>query len=190
MYLCELISRSRAQSKPDAGDLARIAELEEDIAGATAELEELTEKSEGIESDIKALEQKILDIGGSRLLMQKSKVEGITLRLNISSEEMTKAEVAKAKAEKDSVKLQGLIESNEAALTDVQTDIQDLDAQLAECNEYADEVRNKVEVAKTAEENSKDDLDNLKAELDEKTEEIQAFRQKEVRYASCSWDLN
>ena len=70
-----LLRDIRAQNKPDAGDLARIASLEEDIATSTEELNELQERTASIEADIKALEKKILEIGGARLLSQKSKVD-------------------------------------------------------------------------------------------------------------------
>ena len=45
----------RSQSKPDAGDVARISTLERDIAAATTELEELQDKSGTIEKAIKDL---------------------------------------------------------------------------------------------------------------------------------------
>ena len=172
----------RSQSKPDTGAIARIAVLDRDIATSTEELQDLQERSGKIEKAIKDLEKKILDIGGSRLLTQKSKVDGIRLHINLANDEITKAEVAKAKAEKDSVKFDGAIQNNTALWQEVETELEDLNGQIQECGQYVKELRTKVEAAQTAAEHSKDDLDNLKAELDAKTEEIQAFRQKEVRF--------
>ena len=63
---------------------------------------------------IEDLEQKILDIGGARLLTQKSKVDGIKLHINLANDEITKAEVAKAKAEKHSAKLDASINTNKS----------------------------------------------------------------------------
>lgn len=48
-------------------------------------------------------------------------------------------------------------------------------------NEYLEELRVQVEAAQVAAENSKDDLDKLKTQLETKREEIQEFRKKEVR---------
>jgi structural maintenance of chromosome 4 len=143
-------------------------------------LESLQSRSGTIEEAIKALEKKILDIGGSRLLAQKSKVDGLKLHINLASEEITKAEVAKAKAEKDSVKLQNSIAGSRQALTEIETEIETLNESLQEVKDYVADIRAKVEAAQAEVENSKDDLENLKVELDEKTEEIQAFRAKEV----------
>ncbi|OBZ79683.1 Structural maintenance of chromosomes protein 4 [Grifola frondosa] len=170
----------KSQSKPDAGDIARIAALDAEIEETSAELEKLQERTGSIEQEIKALEDKILKIGGARLLSQKSKVDGIRLHINLANDEMTKAEVSKAKAEKDSVKLQNTIDTNRTSLDESEGELQELSEQLKECAEYVAEIRSKVEAAQAAAENSKDDLETLKAELDEKTEEIQAFRQKEM----------
>jgi structural maintenance of chromosome 4 len=176
-----LTSYHRAQSKPDAAAIARIKVLAAEIVSATTEAEELQEKSSKIEQAIQALEKKILDVGGAKLLTQKSKVDGIRLHINLANDVITKAEVAKAKAEKDTVKLQHTLETSTNSLQEVEREIADLDDQLEECGQYVAKLRTKVDAAQTAAENSKDDLEALKAELDAKTEEIQAFRQKEVR---------
>ena len=121
------------------------------------------------------------------MLGQKSKVDGIKLHIDLANDEMTKAEIAKAKAEKDTVKLANAIKNNKATLEELQEELEGLNQQYEECTEYVEEIRAQVEVAQTAAENSKDDLEALKAQLDEKTEEIQAFRQKEVCHkVSCS----
>jgi structural maintenance of chromosome 4 len=183
----------RAQSKPDAGDLARIAALDKSIKASTATLEDLQEKSSSIEEDIKALEKKIIDIGGSRLLAQKSKVEGISLHIKLANDEITKAEVAKARAEKDSTKFDSAIANNTEALEALEAELEDIETKLEECTSYVNEIRKKVDQAKEAEDASKEDLENLKAELDEKTEGIQAFRKKEVYSfgaASVCYTLN
>ena len=137
-------------------------------------------RSGTIEAAIKALEKKILDIGGSRLLAQKSKVDGLKLHINLANDEITRAEVAKAKAEKDSVKLQGSIAGNQQGLMEVEAELEKLNESLQEVKDYVADIRAKVEAAQAEVENSKDDLENLKVELDQKTEEIQAFRTKEV----------
>lgn len=126
-------------------------------------------------------------------MTQKSKVDGIRLHINLANDEITKAEVAKAKAEKDTTKFDSTIETNRASLDEVEGELGDLTSQLEECVQYVTELRSQVEAAQAAAEHSKDDLESLKSELDTKTEEIQAFRQKEVcigyfsrkAYADC-----
>lgn len=134
-----------------------------------------------IEKAIQALENKILEVGGAKLLAQKSKVDGVKLHMNLANEEMTKAEVALAKAEKDTAKFMNAIDTNTLALEDVEQDVAKLDQQLQECNDTLDDIRSKVGAAQAAAENAKDDLEGLKADLDEKLVGIQEFRKKEVR---------
>ncbi|KAH8111883.1 RecF/RecN/SMC [Phellopilus nigrolimitatus] len=162
----------KSKSKPDEGDLARMATLDKEIASSTAELDKLKKKAGVVEKAIQELEKKILDIGGSKLLSQKSKVDGIKLHINLAMDEITKAEVNKAKAEQDSVRFGKNVETNTAALQEVEGELEDLNEQLREVNVYVTDLQSK--------ENAKDDLENLKTELDTKTEEIQQFRQREM----------
>ncbi|KAF8167274.1 RecF/RecN/SMC [Crassisporium funariophilum] len=168
-----------SQNKPNTGDLARMSKLDKAIETSRAALNDLHKKSSRIEQDIKDLEKKILDIGGSKLLAQKSKVEGIRLHISLANEEITKAEVALTKAKKDSVKYEASVELNSKALTEVQNELEELEEEIKELVSYVSDLREKVETAQAAAENSKDDLENLKAELDEKEEKIAEFRSRE-----------
>ncbi|KAL5519615.1 SMC4 [Sanghuangporus vaninii] len=170
----------KSKSKPDEGDLARIVILDKEIASADAELEALKKKSGVVEKAIQDLEKKILEIGGSKLLSQKSKVDGIKLHINLAMDEITRAEVNKAKAEKDSERFAKAIETHTAALQEVDQELEELNAKLKEVNEFVTETQSKVDKAQAAADNAKDDLESLKAELDEKTEQIQQFRQREM----------
>lgn len=140
----------------------------------------MQEKSSRIEQDIKDFEKKILDIGGSRLLAQKSKVEGIRTLIGIANDEITKAEVAKNKGEKDSVRLEGTLAESSATLRELESEMQQLEERLEELANEVAQLREKVEAAQVAADNSKEDLENLKAELDTKEDEISGFRQREV----------
>ncbi|KAG2364796.1 RecF/RecN/SMC N terminal domain-containing protein [Suillus spraguei] len=170
----------KAQSKPNAKDLARIDTLDAEIASSTEELEELQTKTGAIEAAIKDLEKKILEIGGSKLLKQKSTVDGIRLLHQLANEEVTKAEVMKATAEKNIVKYTSGVETNRAALEEVEKELEELKEQLAEVAQYLEDLKEKVEAAQAAQESSKDDLDQLKQQLQEKREEIDEFRKKEL----------
>ena len=170
----------RSQNKPDKSDSARITSLNKQIQTDTQELEKLKNSANVIEAAIQALEKKILEIGGAKLLSQKSRVDGIKLHINLAMDEITKAEVNRAKAEKDTLKFEKAVEASTAALKDEETELQELQEQLEECTQYVDELRTKVDAAQAAADNAKDDLEGLKSELDEKKEQIQQFRQKEV----------
>ena len=176
-------SLSRAQNKPNSGDLARIAKLESTISKATSELEKLQERAGAIKSEIAGYEQKILEIGGSKLLAQKSKVEGISLHISIANDEITKAEVAKSKAEKDVTKYTKSIETNQAALEETTAEVESLDEEIEETTGLLDQLRENVSQANDAVDQAKDEMDRLKSEVDAATEKIREFRQLEVSRA-------
>ncbi|KAH9172461.1 SMCs flexible hinge [Lactarius sanguifluus] len=127
----------RTPSKPDATHLSRIAFLEREIATARNQLEGLRSPSGTIEEAIKAIEGEILDIGGSRLLAQKSKVDGSKLHIDAANEEIIKAEVAMAKAERDSIKLEGSIASKQQSLAGIEIELGKLSELLREVRDYA-----------------------------------------------------
>jgi structural maintenance of chromosome 4 len=159
-----------------------VAKLDTEIRQSKAELEELQEKASKIEQAIEELEKKILEIGGSKLLTQKSKVDGIRLHINLANDEITKAEVAKAKADKDLVKLAKAIKVNAQGLEGVDAELEELNGQINELADFIADNQANVQEAKAAAENSKDDLETLKTALDKKEEEIQAFKQTEVMF--------
>jgi structural maintenance of chromosome 4 len=156
--------------------------LNKEISASQAALAQLKEKSSGIEQDIKGLEKKILDIGGSKLLTQKSKVEGIRLHINLTNDEITKAEVALQKATKDAAKLETSIENNSNTFAEVEKELAELVEAISGVEIYLAELREKVESAQAAAENSKEDLESLKAELDEQEVLIAEFRSREVYF--------
>ncbi|CAK5281499.1 unnamed protein product [Mycena citricolor] len=174
------LSELKSQNKPNSADLTRASKLDSEIERTQADLNDLQGKASGIEQAIAELEERIIQIGGSKLLAQKSKVDGIKLLINLANEEITKAEVAKAKAEKDVVKLAQTIESNSKIKTEVDAELEELDRQVDQLTDYINTQQKNVDEAKSAAENCKDDLDSVKQSLEEKEEEIQSFRQREV----------
>ncbi|KAF9472577.1 hypothetical protein BDN70DRAFT_886856 [Pholiota conissans] len=170
-----------SQNKPNSGDLARISQLEKEISASQSALDDLQEKTAQIEQDIKDLEKKILDIGGSRLLTQKSKVDGIRLHINLTNDEITKAELAKGKAQKDSVKLESNLVTNQEALEAVESELLELVKNIDELERYVSDLKEEVENAQTAADSSKEELDKLKKDLDEQEEHIAEFRKQEAK---------
>jgi structural maintenance of chromosome 4 len=104
----------------------------------------------------------------------------------LANEEVTKAEVMRATAEKNIVKHTSGVEANSAALGEVEKELEELKDQLDEVAQYLEDLKEKVEAAQAAQESSKDDLDELKQQLQEKREEIDEFRKKEVGLSYCA----
>ena len=72
-------------------------------------------------------------------MTQKSKVDGIKLQINLTNDEITKAEVAKAKMEKDLAKLDISIDAKRTALEEVETELANLSNQLGDLTGFVTE---------------------------------------------------
>ncbi|KAG8852500.1 hypothetical protein FRB96_008688 [Tulasnella sp. 330] len=170
----------QSQSKPDAGDVKRITSLESAIETATVEVNKLRRSASTIEKEIQALQDKILEIGGTRLRSQKVKVDGIKEMIDLANDQITKAEVGQAKSQKDAEKLDQAIANAEAQLEALKGDVEDLDNLLGACQEDLAGLKEKVDLANEVAEKHTEELSEMKADLDEKTKQINHFRKKEV----------
>ncbi|KLO17202.1 hypothetical protein SCHPADRAFT_937236 [Schizopora paradoxa] len=153
--------------------------LRKRIDEATKRVKELKSKSKPDEGDLAPPEKKILEIGGSKLLAQKSKVDGIKTYINIATDEITTCEVNMATAEKDLKKLGDSIENKSSELVKDDEEVEKLGAELTTCENYVANLQDEVAKAQEVEESEGGNPDQLKQELDEQTEEIQKFRKKE-----------
>lgn len=172
------------QSKPDAGDVKRVAQLEKAIATLEGELESLRSKAAKFEDKIAALQAKIEEVGGLKLRSQKAKVSDLQDQIRHNESRLVKAKTERAKAEKDHAKATKAIESNTAKMQELEIELKDLRRQLAEKEEEAEPIRQTVEAAQAKVEEGREELGSLKAELDEQEEAIIEFKKAEVRTRS------
>ncbi|KAK0482937.1 hypothetical protein EDD18DRAFT_1433060 [Armillaria luteobubalina] len=164
------IRELKAQSKPDDGDMTRITKLEKDIGTYTMDLKKLQQQMSTIEAAIKDLEKKILKIGGVKLLVQCSKVDGIKLHLCLANDKITKGEVAKKRVQNNITRLMASLDANLVTQKELQEELEKLDGELKEVREYVANLSTNVAKAKEAEETMAEDLQKLKEELDEMLE--------------------
>jgi structural maintenance of chromosome 4 len=170
----------KSQSQPDAAEASRLAQLESELQALEGEITKLRSKTSVYESDIAGLQEKILDAGGVKLRAQQSKVDGIKEMIELSNEKSTKAEVAKAKAEKDTTKLEAAIKKHEAALAEVEEEMDSLKSSSSEKGSVVSKARAKLEERQAAFEEKQEERDELKSSLDESSGLINAFRSLEV----------
>jgi len=181
--LC-LADHVRSQSKPDANDEKRIQTLEADIAKNTKEVASLREKSSGISNQIKELQNKILEVGGVKLRAIQSKFSTTKGLLDLANDAITKAEVGQAKAKHDVEKLTKAIDSNTQKIEEVEEELSVVTADLEASEGDLRMIKEKVQEAQDASADEHDALQASKAELDEKTTDINAFRKLEVSMMS------
>lgn len=174
------VQELKAQNKPDAADASRLEELTSEVANLESEIGRLQETTQKFESDIAALQEKILDAGGVSLQTQQSKVQGMRSMIDVSGEELTKAEVAKARAEKDIVKYESSTSKRELAFADLEEEFQILQMNAHEKDGVASKARADLEEKQHALEGRQEERDSLKEALDESSNMINAFRSLEL----------
>lgn len=169
-----------SQSQPDASEANRLDQLASEIQTIEADLLKLRSKTSTFEDEIAALQEKILDAGGVRLRAQQSKVDGIKEMMDLSSEKRTKAEVAKAKADKDIHKLEIAMKKHTSTLEEIEGEVNGLKDSSSEKGGVVTKARVKLEERQHAMEVMQDERDELRGKLDESSSVINAFRSLEV----------
>ena len=107
-------------------------------------------------------------------------MEGAREQIDHLNDQVTKAEVGKAKAVRDAEKFDASIASASESLEGIEGELQALDEDLELRSQDLVRVRTQVEKAQEIAESAKDDLAEMKAELDEKMVLLNEFRAKEV----------
>ncbi|KAK9243508.1 RecF/RecN/SMC [Lipomyces tetrasporus] len=150
------------------------------LAGIENEIVQLREKSSTIENEVNDLEEKIMEIGGVKLRVQKSKVDGILQQIEIRNDRISNTEMAKAKAEKDSAKQSKSVNSAETELAEVEVELQSVHQDLANVENAAHELEHASNQAAFVVEERQEKLKEMKEDLDERMKEINAFRKSEI----------
>lgn len=116
------------EQQSSKSETARINELEKSIKTAEREVENLQAESAGIEAEIKALQDKIMEVGGVQLRSQKAKVDGLKEQMDHRAEEMSVAEVNVVKAGKQQTK-------HEKALAEAANELEKVKAEVEKVEE-------------------------------------------------------
>lgn len=174
------VEELKAQTEPDAADTQRLEQLEGEMQEIQSEITNLRKQTGVYESDIAALQEKILDAGGVRLQAQQSKVQGIREMIELATERLTKSEVAKAKADKDIVKLENSLSKKDAALKELDGELEGLQSSAADRTHIVAQARSLLTEKQHDLEVKQDERDSVKESLDESSNTINAFRSLEV----------
>ncbi|GAA5842425.1 hypothetical protein JCM9279_005379 [Rhodotorula babjevae] len=177
----ELLAELRSQSKPDAGDVKRVAQLEKAISTLEGELESLRIKAAKYEDKIAGLQSKIEEVGGLKLRSQKAKVADLQDQIRHNETRLVKAKTERTRAEKELAKATKSIESSTAKIEELEEEVAELKQQLKANEEEAEPVRQTVEQAQIKVEEGREQLSALKAELDDQEEAIIEFRKAETK---------
>ncbi|KAK9361374.1 RecF/RecN/SMC [Lipomyces starkeyi] len=150
------------------------------LAGIEKEIVQLREKSSTIENEISDLEERIMEIGGVKLRIQKAKVDGILQQIEIRNDRISIAEMAKAKTEKESAKERTSVTNAEKELVEVEVELRSVQVDLVNVENAARENEHASNQAAFIVEERQEKLKEMKEDLDARMKEINAFRKSEI----------
>ena len=176
-----------ANSRPQAEELKRIAGLEKNIEKLEGEHAKVQQEVSKINGEIKGLQDQILEVGGVRLRSQQAKVNGIKEMSDHANDQLTKAEVGRAKAEKDLGKLEKNLKTNGQAAEELDDDLTALEKAIRTNSNSLHTLRKQVETAQALLEEKSEELAAIKADLDEKQADMNKFRAREVSLENASF---
>lgn len=138
----------RTQIQPDESDIQRMSELKSIISTQKSQASKLTDSSSKIENQIKQLQEKILEVGGVRLRMQKAKVDGLQEQVDTCNSSLTKLQVEKATREKSYAKIVKTLEKKVEELRVCTNELDTLSEESRKMKDAAVDIREKVQKAK------------------------------------------
>lgn len=172
--------KMKEESKPDAGDSKRIKSLDTEMSKLKKEVDKLVDKTSSIESEIEQLQEKILEVGGVKLRAQKSKVDSTKMMMGLCSERITKAEVSLSKSNKDISRYAKSVKDNEKKLAKLEEEISAVSEKNDQQLSKAKGVRSEVDKMRDALEGKQEELNEVKAQLDNEALAMQSFNALET----------
>ncbi|KAJ3336067.1 hypothetical protein HDU93_003717 [Gonapodya sp. JEL0774] len=166
--------------RPDSGDVARMKQLEYSINKLEKELVTLRKPCQEVEDAVADLQNKILEIGGTKLRAQSSRVEDVVAKIESTNDKITQATVSKSSSEK-------LIEKTLKANTAAAKELADAEKQLEAVKQEVDakmdaaaEIKRKADKAQEILDAQKEKILNLITEQKARHASIQKFKRVEL----------
>jgi structural maintenance of chromosome 4 len=171
-----------AEQRSSKSDKSKSSALEKTIVALEKDVSKLRSETEGIEAAIRELQDKIMEIGGVRLRGQKAKVDGIKEQIKSLVERRDAAEIDQTKADKAKKKHEKAQADATAELAKIADDLakveEEVQAQKDSSGNSA--LRRQADEAKEALEYKKEELNEMKADFDQRTADLNATRGSEV----------
>ncbi|KXS17124.1 hypothetical protein M427DRAFT_263911 [Gonapodya prolifera JEL478] len=167
-------------TRPDSGDLARMKQLETSISKLEKEFAALRKPCEEVEGAITDLQNKILEVGGTKLRSQSSRLEDVVVKIESTSDKITQTTVAKKAAEKSMDKTLKANQASAKELEETETQLAALMKEIETKMEAGLAVKRKADRAQEILDSQKEKLEELSAQQKERHTVMQNLRRIEV----------
>ncbi|KAH3679832.1 hypothetical protein WICPIJ_008494 [Wickerhamomyces pijperi] len=153
--------------------MAKIKKLQGEYDGLKSESKE-------IQDHITALQDKIMAVGGVKLKLQKSTVDGINEKIGIHTLKLSHNSLALKKLANDFKRFTKSQTEKKEEIEKFSADLKELQSKLSKISDSGDEVEKKVDDLKAKMDDDTIKLEELKDTLDSKSEEINKLRSEEI----------
>lgn len=144
------------------------------------EYSQLKSESKEIQDQITDLQEKIMVVGGVKLRLQKSTVDGINEKIEIHTQKLNHNGIATKKLINDVKRFNKSKTEKEAEIENFISEITELQNKLSKITDSGDEVEKKLDVLRAKKEDDTAKLEELKDSLDSKSEEINKLRSEQI----------
>ena len=155
-------------------------QLEGEIAERKREMEKLNKSTQALDDGIKALQGKIMEVGGIKLKTQKSKVDSLRESIDLANDKTTRLQVQLKTAEKAVAKVNAQLAQSEKEIKEMEKQLQDLDAKVEEKTSLAITVQERSEEAEKLMEKKQDELEKMKGGFEKIQKKVQKIQAVEV----------
>jgi len=164
----------------DEKDAQRMKQLEGEIAERKREMEKLNKSTQALDDAIKALQGKIMEVGGIKLKTQKSKVDSLRESIDLANDKTTRLQVQLKTAEKAVAKVNAQLAQSEKEIKEMEKQLQELDSKVEEKTSLAITVQERSEEAEKLMEKKQDELEKMKGAFEKIQKKVQKIQAVEV----------
>jgi len=154
------------------------------------ELNEIKKQSSKIELEVQELQKKIMEVGGTRLRVQKSKVDSLTEQIDNSNKEITKLKVKIKTGEKEIKKATSVVEETQKQLEQAQQNLADTNDEFKKGEEQAIKVNEAYKETEILLEEKVKELRVIQKGFEKLKKIVDKFRSVEVELQNQIDDMN
>lgn len=156
----------------------QIKEKQNEMMVLVEDKKELKSNMIDLETQIKALEEKIMNAGGVELRLQNSKVDSIKQKIEIINERTSNDRMGIRKLENDIKRHNKIIEESKKELEETERELVEIQSQQQDS--VLEALASKIKEIESEKEEKEETLENIKLKLDERAQQMNAFKSTEI----------
>lgn len=176
----ELKEVEKEQNSSVQGIEKELAKAEKVVQQKQKELDGLKSETAEMDQKIADLQEKIMEAGGVRLRMQKSKVDSVKEQMELCNTRLSNGVMEKTKAENELKKQSKIIEKSEKEMNEGAEEFENWTTKLNEMEQRIGKMDEEVQKMNDEVTDKEEALNEMKEELEERQKQIDSVRSVEI----------